>query len=100
MEIISNPYLLLCLLEDYGEYLKAQPYTRVYQINLCEMEKSMRFNPFVFLRKQSEIPRLIANIMKKTVRRTWMDQIIITVGTAELRDRAENAQLSILERIR
>ena len=54
------------LLEDYGEYLKAQPYTRVYQINLCEMEKSMRFNPFVFLRKQSEIPRLIANIMKNT----------------------------------
>ena len=27
------------LLEDYGEYLKAQPYTRVYQINLCEYGK-------------------------------------------------------------
>ena len=43
---------------------------------------------------------MIVNIMKKTVRRTWMDQIIITVGTAEQKDQAENAQLSILERIR
>ena len=42
----------------------------------------------------------IVNITKKTVRRTWMDQTIIIVGTAELKDRAENAQLSILERIR
>ena len=39
-------------------------------------------------------------LTKKTVRRTWMDQTIIIVGTAELKDRAENAQLSILERIR
>ena len=43
---------------------------------------------------------MIVNITKKTVRRTWMDQTIIIVGTAELKDRAENAQLSILERIR
>lgn len=54
------------LLEDYGNWLSKQPYTRVLQINLCEMEKSMRFNPFVFIRKRSDVPRLIRNIMLNT----------------------------------
>lgn len=54
------------LLDDYGNYLKQQPYTRVCQINLCEMEKSMRFNPFSFIRKRSDVSRLIRNIMMNT----------------------------------
>lgn len=54
------------LLEDYGNWLSKQPYTRVFQINLCEMEKSMRFNPYAFIRKRSDVARLIRNIMLNT----------------------------------
>lgn len=54
------------LLKDYGCWLEQQPHTRVFSINLCEMEKSMRFNPFVFIRKRSDVPRLIRNIMQNT----------------------------------
>jgi type IV secretion system protein VirD4 len=54
------------LLEDYGNWLNKQPYTRVKQINLCEMEKSMRFNPFAFIRNRSDVPKLIRNIMLNT----------------------------------
>ena len=54
------------LIEDYGEYLKKQPNTRVYCINLCEMDKSMRFNPFNFIRTEIDVPKLINNIIKNT----------------------------------
>ncbi len=54
------------LLADYGTWLDRQPHTRVLQINLCEMEKSMRFNPFPFIRKRSDVSRLIRNIMLNT----------------------------------
>lgn len=54
------------LLEDFGAYLQAQPNTRILSINLCEMNKSMKFNPFVFIRKEADVPRLIRNIMSNT----------------------------------
>lgn len=54
------------LLDDYGEFLKKQPNTRVYSINLCEMDKSMRFNPFEFIRDEADVPKLINNIIKNT----------------------------------
>ena len=54
------------LIEDYGEYLKKQPDTRVYCINLCEMDKSMKFNPFDFIRSEIDVPKLINNIIKNT----------------------------------
>lgn len=54
------------LLQDYGKFLEAQPDTRVYSINLCEPEKSMRFSPFPFIRKKADVTRLIRNIMQNT----------------------------------
>ena len=54
------------LLADYGEFLKNQPDTRVYTINLCEMDKSMCFNPFDFIRDEADVPKLITNIIQNT----------------------------------
>lgn len=55
------------LLQDYGKFLEAQPDTKVYSINLCEPEQSMRFSPFPFIRKKADVTRLIRNIMQNTV---------------------------------
>ena len=55
------------LLQDYGKFLEAQQDTRVYSINLCEPEKSMRFSPFPFIRKKADVTRLIRNIMQNTI---------------------------------
>lgn len=54
------------LLADLGNALNNEPYTRVWHINLCEMEKSMRINPFDFIRKRSDVSRLINNIVLNT----------------------------------
>lgn len=79
------------LLDDYGNYLKKQPYTRVCQINLCEMEKSMRFNPFNFIRKRSDVSRLIRNIMLNTAPAEG------AVGSADpFWDRAESLYLQAI----
>ncbi len=79
------------LLDDYGNYLKKQPYTRVCQINLCEMEKSMRFNPFAFIRKRSDVSRLIRNIMLNTAPAEG------AVGSADpFWDRAESLYLQAI----
>lgn len=76
------------LLDDYGAYLSAQPNTRVFSMNLCEMNKSMRFNPFVFIRKESDIPRLIRNIMSNTSPEEGM-----TNSTDPFWDKAESMYL-------
>lgn len=54
------------LLEEFGSYLSKQENTRVYSINLCEMEKSMHFNPFVYIRSRSDISKLISNLIQNT----------------------------------
>ena len=38
----------------------------MYSINLCEMEKSMHFNPFVYIRSRSDISKLISNLIQNT----------------------------------
>jgi type IV secretion system protein VirD4 len=37
------------LAEELGAWLSGQKDTRVYTLNLCEMEKSMHFNPFPYI---------------------------------------------------
>ena len=41
------------LLEEFGAFLASQKDTRVYSLNMCEMEKSMHFNPFLYIRKRN-----------------------------------------------
>lgn len=54
------------LLADYGEFLKNQPNTRVYSVNLCDMDKSMCFNAFDYIREEADVSKLITNIIKNT----------------------------------
>lgn len=54
------------LVEDFGAWLDEQPNTNTYVINMCEMEKSMHFNPFLYLRKKSDVTKLVANLMQNT----------------------------------
>ena len=54
------------LIEQFGNFLSAQEDTRVYSINLCEMEKSMHFNPFPFIRKRLDVTKLVRNLILNT----------------------------------
>ena len=54
------------LLDELGGYLLQQPDTRVYSINMCEMDKSMHINPFVFIHSEEDMDKLISNLMKNT----------------------------------
>ncbi len=54
------------LVEELGPYLEAQPDTRVYTINMCEMNRSMHINPFLFIEKKSDISKLIQNLIQNT----------------------------------
>lgn len=54
------------LLEEFGNFLAAQPDTEVYSINMCEMEKSMKINPFLFLNKRMDVSKLIRAFIKNT----------------------------------
>lgn len=54
------------LVEEFGTWLEQQPDTRVFTLNMCEMEKSMRFNPFNYIRKKSDITKLVSNLMQNT----------------------------------
>ena len=54
------------LLEELGTFLAKQKDTVVCVINLCEMEKSMRINPFLFLRTQMDVSKLISNLIQNT----------------------------------
>lgn len=38
----------------------------VYVINMCEMEKSMHFNPFIYLRQKSDVTKLVSNLIQNT----------------------------------
>ena len=54
------------LLDEFGAFLSKQANTRVYSINMCEMEKSMHFNPFLYIRSRSDINKLISNLIQNT----------------------------------
>lgn len=54
------------LAEDLGAWLSAQKDTRVYTLNLCEMDKSMHFNPFPYIRNKSDVTKLVTNLIQNT----------------------------------
>ena len=54
------------LVEELGPWLESQPDTRVFTINMCEMNKSMHINPFLFIEKKSDISKLIQNLIQNT----------------------------------
>ena len=54
------------LVEELGAWLAKQKDTRVYTLNLCEMEKSMHFNPFPYIRSKSDITKLVTNLIQNT----------------------------------
>ncbi len=35
-------------------------------MNLCEMEKSMHFNPFPYIRSKSDVTKLVTNLIQNT----------------------------------
>ncbi len=53
------------ILRSEGEMLKANGYN-VKVINLLEMDKSDCYNPFVYLRKETDVVKLVTNIMSNT----------------------------------
>ncbi len=54
------------LAEELGTWLSEQKDTRVYTLNLCEMEKSMHFNPFPYIRSKSDVTKLVTNLIQNT----------------------------------
>ena len=50
-------------MEKYGNYLQKNGY-QIRVLNLKNMESSDRYNPFVYIRTEDDIPRLIMNIFK------------------------------------
>ncbi len=54
------------LVEELGPWLDKQPDTRVFTINMCEMNKSQHINPFLFIEKKSDISKLIQNLIQNT----------------------------------
>ena len=54
------------LAEELGAWLAGQKDTRVYTLNLCEMEKSMHFNPFPYIRSKSDVTKLVTNLIQNT----------------------------------
>lgn len=54
------------LIEEVGCFLEKRKDTRIYTINLCEMEKSMKFNPFLFLHQRQDVTKLVSNLIQNT----------------------------------
>ena len=53
------------LLRDTGNLLKAEGY-EIKVIDLIDMEKSHCYNPFVYLRNDNDIQRMVTNLFKNT----------------------------------
>ena len=54
------------LVEELGGWLAKQEDTKVYVLNMCDMEKSLHFNPFLYIHKKSDITRLVTNLIQNT----------------------------------
>ncbi len=54
------------LYDELGPFLKRQKNTKTYVLNLCEMHRSQRLNPFLFIRTRTDITRLIKNYIQNT----------------------------------
>ena len=61
------------LLRDTGSLLKAKGYD-IKVIDLINMEKSHCYNPFVYLRNDNDIQRLVTNLFKNTTPKSSQSQ--------------------------
>ncbi len=61
--VITDPKGELCL--STGKLLEASGY-RVLVLDLIEMQKSHCYNPFVYLRNDNDVQRLVTNLFKAT----------------------------------
>lgn len=53
------------LVEEFGNYLQGQG-RKVLSLNLCDMKQSCHYNPFRYIRKSSDISKLITNLIANT----------------------------------
>ena len=86
MEIISNPYLLLSLIEECGKMLAKgppkkdkngnimkdksgkmvhEPYV-IKVLNTINFSKSLHYNPFAYIRSEKDILKLVTTIIVNT----------------------------------
>ena len=65
VEIISNPYLLLCLVNEVGNALYKNGY-RMKIFNTINFSKSMHYNPFAYLHSEKDILKLVTTLIANT----------------------------------
>ena len=65
MEITSKPYLSLSVLIECGKLLQRGGY-RIKVLNTINFKKSMKYNPFAYLRSEKDILKLVNTIIANT----------------------------------
>ena len=65
MEITSKPYLSLSVLVECGKLLQRGGY-RIKVLNTINFKKSMRYNPFAYLRSEKDILKLVNTLIANT----------------------------------
>ena len=63
--ITSKPYLSLSVLVECGKMLEKNGYD-IKVLNTINFKKSMRYNPFAYLRSEKDILKLVQTIMANT----------------------------------
>ena len=65
VEITSKPYLSLSLILETGKMLQRYKY-RIKVLNTINFKKSMKYNPFAYLRSEKDILKLVNTIIANT----------------------------------
>ena len=65
MAITSKPYLSLSLILETGKMLQRYKY-RIKVLNTINFKKSMKYNPFAYLRSEKDILKLVNTIIANT----------------------------------
>jgi len=65
VEITSKPYLSLSVLIECGKLLQRGGY-RIKVLNTINFKKSMKYNPFAYLRSEKDILKLVNTIIANT----------------------------------
>ena len=65
MEITSKPYLSLSVLIECGKLLQRGGY-KIKVLNTINFKKSMKYNPFAYLRSEKDILKLVNTIIANT----------------------------------
>ena len=65
VEITSKPYLSLSVLIECGKLLQRAGY-RIKVLNTINFKKSMHYNPFVYIRSEKDILKLVNTLIANT----------------------------------